>query len=81
MEYLLEHWPVCQDCLAGILGVANKRIRKYRADWEESGRQLKRVESKHKRKTRASPMQYMFRDYLDQLAEVYTSTIYNVFCH
>ena len=69
-QFLLLNWPVCTDCLISLTGISKKRFRKYRSAWKESGQSILRVESKHKTKTRPSPKQDVYREYLDALAQV-----------
>ena len=69
-QFLLLHWPVCTDCLMKLIGISKKRYKKYKHAWEQSGRSILRVESRHKTKTRPSPKQDIFREYLDSLAQV-----------
>jgi hypothetical protein len=69
-QFLLLHRPVCTDCLIQLTGISKKRYKKYKGAWERSGRSILRVESRHKTKTRPSPKQDIFREYLDSLAQV-----------
>ena len=69
-QFLLLHWPVFTDCLIQLTGISKKRYKKYKHAWEQSGRSILRVESRHKTKTRPSPKQDIFREYLDSLAQV-----------
>ena len=69
-SFLHLNWPVCRTCLCKLLGISDKRFKKYRGEWERSGRKLKRLVTKHTKNVRASPKQDIFRKYLDTLAQV-----------
>lgn len=70
LQLLSSGWISCPSCFQNTLGISSKRFRRIRSAWEESGRQIVRMETLHNRRLRAAPIKNYFFDYLRILESV-----------